>query len=115
MFLESIDHVQLAMPAGQENAAREFYSGLLGIPEVPKPPVLAARNAVWFEEGTIRVHLGIDVDFRPAWKAHPAFVVRGLNELVRRLETASAEVMWLTPHRVRIGAMSPIRSAAASS
>jgi catechol 2,3-dioxygenase-like lactoylglutathione lyase family enzyme len=66
-----LDHVQLAMPAGMESSAREFYSGVLGLAEESKPPNLAARGGVWFRAGTLRLHLGVDPDFRPARKAHP--------------------------------------------
>lgn len=57
MLIEALDHVQLAMPVGQEDLARRFYSGLLGIPEVPKPPHLAKRGGCWFERGSLKVHL----------------------------------------------------------
>jgi catechol 2,3-dioxygenase-like lactoylglutathione lyase family enzyme len=77
-----IDHVQLAMPRGQEDVARLFYTGVLGLPEVPKPPALAARGGCWFELGATRVHLGVEDDFRPARKAHPALAVVGLAAFV---------------------------------
>ena len=93
MRIVGIDHVQLAMPAGEEQKARDFYFGLLGIPEVQKPAVLAPRGGVWFEDGALRVHLGIDPDFRPATKAHPALLVRGLSELARRLQSAGVTVV----------------------
>jgi len=83
-----LDHVQLAMPKGGEDRARAFYSGLLGIPEVPKPPALAGRGGAWFESGDLKVHLGVDPEFRAARKAHPAFLVRGLPEIVARLRSA---------------------------
>jgi catechol 2,3-dioxygenase-like lactoylglutathione lyase family enzyme len=88
-----IDHVQLAMPRGGEDRAREFYFGLLEIPEVPKPAALAPRGGVWFERDDVRVHLGVDGEFRAARKAHPAFLVRGLAALVRRLRAAGVEVV----------------------
>lgn len=72
MTLLRIDHVQLVMPAGREADARAFYVGLLGLSEVAKPPGLAARGGCWFEQGAVKVHLGIDAEFRPARKAHPA-------------------------------------------
>ena len=72
MMLLGLDHVQLAMPAGEEEAARRFYVGLLGLTEVPKPAEQRRRGGCWFEAGTVRVHLGVDPDFRPARKAHPA-------------------------------------------
>ena len=97
MEIEGIEHIQLAMPAGQENTARGFYSGLLEIPEVPKPADLAKRGGVWFESGQVKVHLGVDPDFRPARKAHPGLLVRNLRELVRRLRVAGIEVVEAEP------------------
>jgi catechol 2,3-dioxygenase-like lactoylglutathione lyase family enzyme len=83
-----IDHVQLAMPAGQEDAARAFYCGVLGLVEEPKPPNLAARGGVWFGGGDVRLHLGVDPDFHPARKAHPAILVTGLAQLAARCDAA---------------------------
>jgi catechol 2,3-dioxygenase-like lactoylglutathione lyase family enzyme len=83
-----LDHVQLAMPAGQESAARAFYSGVLGLIEESKPANLAARGGVWFRGGTLRLHLGVDGDFTPARKAHPAILVRGLAELAAKCNAA---------------------------
>jgi catechol 2,3-dioxygenase-like lactoylglutathione lyase family enzyme len=70
-----LDHVQLAMPAGREAEAVAFYEGILGIAQVPKPDHLATRGGCWFEDGDLKVHLGVDPEFRPATKAHPAFIV----------------------------------------
>ena len=97
MYIEGIEHIQLAMPAGQEDAARHFYSGLLGIPEVPKPPDLAKRGGVWFESDRVKVHLGIDPDFRAARKAHPGLLVRDLNELILKLRAAGVDVVEAEP------------------
>ena len=88
-----IDHVQLAMPRGEEEKARAFYGGLLEIPEAPKPPELAKRGGVWFERGDLKVHLGVEAEFRPALKAHPAFVVSGLEGLAAPLRAAGAAVV----------------------
>jgi hypothetical protein len=93
MQIPQLEHVQLAMPAGGEQAARNFYSGLLGIPEVPKPPHLAARGGCWFEDGSLKVHLGVEASFRPAKKAHPAFLVRDLTSLVAQLHRADHGVV----------------------
>ena len=89
----AIDHVQLAMPVGGEEEARRFYAGLLGIPEQPKPAALAGRGGAWFERDAVRIHLGVEADFRPARKAHPALQVRGLEPLVARLRAAGVEVI----------------------
>lgn len=88
MQIEDLNHVQLAMPAGGEDAARRFYEGVLGIPEAAKPPHLAKRGGCWFERGTLKVHLGVEQDFRPAKKAHPAFTVTDLPALIVRMEAA---------------------------
>ncbi|MGQ0614671.1 MAG: VOC family protein [Planctomycetaceae bacterium] len=88
MPLRAIDHVQLAMPIGGEARARAFYAGLLGLREVEKPAPLRARGGAWFEAGAVRVHLGVEADFRPAKKAHPAFLVEGLDALVERCARA---------------------------
>jgi len=93
MAILRIEHVQLAMPRGEEDRARAFYSGLLGIPEVAKPPELAARGGVWFESGEVKVHLGVEPEFRAARKAHPAFVVRELGALAERLRAAGVSVI----------------------
>lgn len=84
----ALDHVQLAMPTGREAEARAFYQGLLGLPEVPKPPLLAARGGCWFGRGAVQVHLGVEKEFRPARKAHPAFLVDDIAALRRSLEAA---------------------------
>ena len=87
-----IEHVQLAMPAGGEDAARGFYSGLLGLPERAKPERLAPRGGCWFEAPGVKLHLGVDVDFRPAQKAHPALLVDDLAALVVALTAAGVEI-----------------------
>ena len=93
MSVVGIEHVQLAMPAGGEAEAREFYARLLGIPEIPKPPELARRGGAWFESGSVKIHLGVDADFRPARKAHPALLVDDLPALVERLREARVQIV----------------------
>ena len=93
MNIYAIDHVQLAMPAGEEEKARAFYNRVLGIEEVPKPPHLAVRGGVWFKQGNLKIHLGVEKDFRPAKKAHPALLVEGLDELVEKCTSAGYEVV----------------------
>lgn len=83
-----LDHVQVAMPPGKEPDARAFYSDVLGLVEEPKPANLARRGGVWFRGGALRLHLGVDADFRPATKAHPAILVRGLAQLAEKCRTA---------------------------
>jgi catechol 2,3-dioxygenase-like lactoylglutathione lyase family enzyme len=93
MKVIGIEHVQLAMPRGEEDRARAFYCGILGIPEVPKPPELARRGGVWFESELLKIHLGVEEDFRPARKAHPALLVEDLRELVTLLRERGINVV----------------------
>ena len=93
MRVLGLDHVQLAMPAGEEAAARRFYAGLLGMMEVEKPPVLAARGGCWFETAGTVLHLGVEEPFVPAHKAHPALVVADLEQCRRELQAAGASVV----------------------
>jgi catechol 2,3-dioxygenase-like lactoylglutathione lyase family enzyme len=88
MQIKAVDHVQLAMPAGREAEARAFYHRILGIPEIPKPAELARRGGCWFEQGSLKIHLGVEADFRPARKAHPALIVEDLPTLKASLAAA---------------------------
>ncbi|MDT9170792.1 hypothetical protein, partial [Escherichia coli] len=86
MTLQAIDHVQVAIPVGGEERARPFYRDLLGLIEQPKPADMARRGGAWFEAGGIKVHLGVEQDFRANTKAHVAFLVddvAGLGERAR--------------------------------
>ena len=84
------DHVQLAIPRGGEDRMRAFFVGLIGMREVPKPDSLS-REGCWFEAGPVSLHIGVDPEFRPAKKAHPAFLVNDLTALRARLEVADVE------------------------
>jgi catechol 2,3-dioxygenase-like lactoylglutathione lyase family enzyme len=88
----AIDHVQLAMPRGEEEKARTFYGGLLGMKELPKPPELAKRGGCWFASGDVQIHLGVEDDFRAAKKAHPALRCRDYAALVQLLRDAGVVV-----------------------
>jgi catechol 2,3-dioxygenase-like lactoylglutathione lyase family enzyme len=91
--ISGLHHVQLACPAGSEPVLREFYGGLLGMAEVPKPAALAGRGGAWFRAGTAEIHLGVEPDFRPARKAHPGLTVSDLDTLARRLVAAGHDVV----------------------
>jgi len=92
MKITAIDHIQLAMPVGGEDLARTFYAGIFELQEKPKPPELAVRGGVWFENDAVKIHLGVEPDFRPARKAHPALVVRDIQSLIDRLRSAGYDV-----------------------
>lgn len=86
-----IDHVQIAIPAGGEDQARAFFAGLLGMTEVPKPANLSPSGC-WFTGGAVSLHIGVDPDFRPAARAHPALLVDDLEHLRQRLSAAGCVI-----------------------
>lgn len=88
-----LHHVPLAMPPGREDAARAFWSDVLGMDEVAKPPALVARGGCWFRSGDLELHIGVEDDFRPARKAHPGILVDDLDDLVVRLAAAGIEAV----------------------
>ncbi|RXZ80738.1 glyoxalase [Paenibacillaceae bacterium] len=88
-----LDHVQLAAPEGCEAEARKFFGDLLGWTEVPKPEILKKRGGVWFQCGTHQVHIGVQNNFVPALKAHPAFQVQHVEELREYLLQHNIEVI----------------------
>ena len=93
----ALDHVQVAMPPGEEAEARAFYIGVLGMYELDKPAALAKRGGAWFAGGDgagVQIHCGVETDFRPARKAHPAVLVAGIDELAERLQEAGHAVKW---------------------
>ncbi len=88
-----LDHVQIAIPEGGEDAGRAFYGEILGLREVPKPPALAGRGGCWFAGEGIHVHLGVERDFRPARKAHVALLAQDLAELRSALSAAGVAIV----------------------
>ncbi len=89
-----MDHVQLAAPPGSEDLLRAYYADVLGMTEIPKPPVLAARGGCWFQAGAVQLHLGIEQGFRPAKKAHPGLRVTDIEGYAARLVARGAPVTW---------------------
>ena len=92
--LARLHHVQLAIPPGGEEASRGFWRDVLGMGELEKPPVLAARGGCWFRGGGLEVHLGVEDGFVPARKAHPGILVGDLDSLAAALEASGVEVTW---------------------
>ena len=119
-----LHHVQLASPAGSEDASRWFYGTVLSLPEVVKPAQLAGRGGVWFRSDRVEIHIGVEADFRPARKAHPGLLVEDLGNLARRVEGHGVPVEWdgnfpgfrrcyvADPHGNRLELLEPVRPSA---
>jgi catechol 2,3-dioxygenase-like lactoylglutathione lyase family enzyme len=88
MPILSLDHVQVAIPVGGEKRARTFYTGILGFTEIEKPASMAGRNSIWFAAGAVNLHLGVEPEFHAAKRAHPAFIVDDLDEILAACERA---------------------------
>lgn len=93
-FGYSLHHVQVAVPPGGEDDSRAFYVGVLGMTELEKPPVLAARGGLWVRADGVEIHIGVEEEFRPARKAHPGIRVTALDALAQRLSDAGVDVVW---------------------
>jgi catechol 2,3-dioxygenase-like lactoylglutathione lyase family enzyme len=108
-MITHLDHIQLTMPAGQEAAARKFFGELLGMEEEPKPPAYAVRGGCWFRSGSVLVHASVEQGFLPQKKAHPAFCVRDLEALCRRLSAEGFPIIPETtlPDRKRVYTSDP--------
>ncbi|MGR6914482.1 VOC family protein [[Actinomadura] parvosata] len=102
MTIRGLHHVQLAAPRGSEPALRAFYAGVLGLREVPKPPELARRGGVWFRGEGVEVHLGVEEDFRPARKAHPAFLVDDLDAYAEEIPEAQPDDLFPGYRRIYV-------------
>lgn len=92
-MITALDHIQIALPAGQEAPMRSFYCHLLGMTEVEKPEALSGRGGFWAEGPGMQFHFGVDPQFRPQTKAHPAFTVGNFDRMLQRLEAAGRPVI----------------------
>ncbi|MGN6303061.1 MAG: VOC family protein [Angustibacter sp.] len=93
-LVTGLHHVQVSCPTGSEDVLRGFYRDVLGMSEVPKPSVLAARGGVWFRSGTCEIHCGVEEGFAPARKAHPGIAVSDVDALAERVAAAGRPVRW---------------------
>jgi len=91
MPIISINHVQITIPEDREGDARTFYINVLGFTEIPKPPALATRGGAWFQSESAQLHLGVEKDFHPARKGHPAFLVYDLDAMLEKVQRLGYE------------------------
>lgn len=89
--IKRIDHVQIALPRGEDARAREFYGKLLGLEEIEKPDSLKPNGGLWYKIADIQLHLGIE-DIQNKSRRHPAFEVEGLKEIREYLESHQVEI-----------------------
>jgi catechol 2,3-dioxygenase-like lactoylglutathione lyase family enzyme len=83
--IKRLDHVQLCIPVGEEEKARDFYTRVLGLEEIEKPAALKSNGGLWFKVADIQLHIGVE-DVQGKSKRHPAFEVediKGVREYLR--------------------------------
>lgn len=109
-LIVGLDHIQLALPAGTEDKMQAFYCDILGMIAQPKPAPLQGRGGFWASTGTVDVHFGVDPDFHPATKAHPAFIVRDSEGVFTALTAHGHTPAWDTalPKVKRFFVMDPV-------
>jgi catechol 2,3-dioxygenase-like lactoylglutathione lyase family enzyme len=95
-MITGLHHLLLTMPRGEEDKARRFFGDVLGMTELEKPPVLAARGGAWFRAGGLDLHLGVEDDFRPARKGHPGILVEDIDAVAARVATTGQDATWDT-------------------
>lgn len=96
LFWLGLHHVQIAIPVGAEDECRKYYTDVLGLVEVPKPPVLIAKGGLWYRVGTLELHFGTDESFRPARRAQPSIAVTSLDKIADRLKLYDYDFTWDT-------------------
>lgn len=82
------------MPPGGEELARDFYIGVLRFAEIPKLVTVGTTGGVWFRTGEVELHLGVEEDFRPSRRGHPAFRVDAIDDLAESCRSGGFEVLW---------------------
>ena len=89
-----LNHITIAVPAGEHDKVRAFYGSVLGLEEVPRPEALnAVYDLIWYKFLDILLHL----DFTPPWRPpaenrHLALEVENLPALRRYLESRGATI-----------------------
>lgn len=106
-----LDHIQICIPGGKENEARQFYGGVIGLAEIPKPAALAQNGAIWFQAGDIQLHIGAE-NGNNASKRHPAFEVTDINSARIQLEKNGVKIIEkiAVPGRSRFSFLDPFEN-----
>ncbi|MEM7531490.1 MAG: VOC family protein [Chloroflexota bacterium] len=97
-MIARINHVQITIPVGDEETARAFYCGVLGLREIAKPESLRQNGGFWLDVGEIQLHIGVENhDHRSSTKAHVAYQVKNLNQWRERFQGLGLLVKENTP------------------
>jgi catechol 2,3-dioxygenase-like lactoylglutathione lyase family enzyme len=86
-----LDHIQICVPTGKETEARQFYTGVLGLHEIPKPAELIPNGGLWYQLADIQLHIGTENEINRS-KRHPAFEVDDLRSARTHLENHGIKI-----------------------
>ena len=90
-----LNHITVAVPAGEHDKVRAFYGDVLGLEEILRPDALnKVYDLMWFKFLDIQLHL----DFTPPWtklaeNRHIALEVENLPAVRRYLEGKQATIL----------------------
>ena len=103
-----VDHVQVCIPPGAEQTARDFYVQVLGFHAVQKPESLQGRPTQWFQNGDIELHVAVDPETRRT-KQHPAIIVENIDAVRDHLVQSGININEepLIPDRKRFSFLDP--------
>lgn len=90
-----LNHVQVTVPKMMEAAAKQFYGGVLGLEEIPKPGASKKRGGAWYRVGAVELHLSIEdgVEAADASKRHVCYMVADVARTESELRQAGVEII----------------------
>jgi len=96
--IKGLNHAQISIPKGAEEAGKEFYCGVLGLAEIEKPEALKGRGGFWLQVGDRQIHVGTEdgVD-RHATKAHIAYEVDDVDAWRAKLAEHGIQIVEAVP------------------
>ncbi|MER2058136.1 MAG: VOC family protein [Niallia sp.] len=98
MTIIGVHHVQITIPKGLEQQAKDFYCGVLGLGEIKKPSSLQGRGGFWLSLGNIDVHVGTEEGFdRYTTKSHLAYQVDNMSDWKNKLSKLGVEIAASIP------------------
>lgn len=91
MKIKRLDHIQICIPIGAEEQAKQFYVEVLGLEEIEKPDTLKPNGGLWFKVADIQLHIGVEAEQNKS-KRHPAFEVEDLEGVKQHLQSKGVKV-----------------------
>lgn len=91
IHFKRLDHIQICIPPGKENEARNFYTEIIGLKEIPKPEELIPNGGLWYQLPDIQFHIGTENEINKS-KRHPAFEITNLKDAKEYLKEQEVKI-----------------------